>query len=209
MKYKVGDKVRVRRDLEVGKDYGKRAVVPEMANLAGMIATIKSVGRDYYELEEDIYLFDWTDEMIEGLWEENKPKLKLIDILNKIANGELKEGTKLVLGNNGGIEYKGIDDYFMFQGKDLTREVKLIEPDDFADVGKMAETNQFREDTKMIETTDKTKIEELRYSDFWEWDAWSEGTDEEEFVGVETATKILFYKLNEVIRKLNKEDNNE
>jgi hypothetical protein len=68
MKYKVGDKVRVRKDLEVGKDYGKRAVVPEMTNLAGMISTIKSVGRDYYELEEDIDLFDWTDEMIEGLY---------------------------------------------------------------------------------------------------------------------------------------------
>lgn len=163
--------------------------------------------------------------------------MKLIDILNKIANGELKEGTKVIWKVKecwGDIEYTYKDGdlerevcgetiyvYDEMFSRHLKDEVELIEPNDFgksdkmakhnhfADDGKMAETNQFREDTKMIETTDNTKIEGLTYSDFWEWDAWSEGTDEEEFVGVETATKILFDKLNEVIIYINKENNNE
>lgn len=161
MKYKVGDKVRIRKDLEVGKDYGKRAVVPEMTNLKGMMATIKSVGRDYYEIEEDIDLFDWTDEMIEGLWEEcgavpdekatvenfkkQQNKYKLIDILNKIANGELKEGTIVMLhtGLIKGENYKTIElvyrsnylrteeDESIFETMNfniLSDEVELIEP---------------------------------------------------------------------------------
>lgn len=66
--------------------------------------------------------------------------MKLIDILNKIANGELKEGTRVILGKNDSYEYKGIDDWFMVQCKYLNNEVELIEPQ---------------------ETTDNAKIEEL------------------------------------------------
>ena len=35
MKYKVGDKVRVRKDLEVGKDYGNHDVVEDMKKYKG------------------------------------------------------------------------------------------------------------------------------------------------------------------------------
>ena len=118
MKYKVGDKVRVRKDLEVGRAYGCRAFVESMEALLGKVVTIKYVSSEHYELEEDKEYFDWTDEMIEGLWGESKSteqvsksedssvnssvkKLKLIDILNKIANGELKEGTKVKIIDGG------------------------------------------------------------------------------------------------------------
>lgn len=55
------------------------------------------------------------------------------------------------------------------------------------------------------EPTDNTKIEELEYDDFWEWDPYGDGYEQEEFVGTETAIKMIFAKLNEVIRKINKE----
>ena len=149
----------------------------------------------------DKYNDGWllTDEMIEGLWEENKPEYKLIDILNKIANGELKEGTKVKrkdvegLGDleytyiNGDLEREGCcETIYIYEemfSRHLNEEVELIEPNDFADVGKIAET------------TDNTKIEELKYDE----------TDLE-CLGIHSATMFLSIqdKLNEVIRYINK-----
>lgn len=136
--------------------------------------------------------------------------MKLIGILNKIANGELKEGTKVKWGEEI-YTYHGDDELYRTKGTSdfdlwdemylgsLNEEIELIEPNDFTDVGKMAEP------------TDNTteKIEKLDYDDFWEWDPYGDGYEQEEFVGSETAIKMLFEKLNEVIRRLNKEKENE
>lgn len=61
MKYKVGDKVRVRSDLKVGKGYGEHAFVHDMFKFVGKIVTIESVWKQGYRIEEDTYW--WTDEM--------------------------------------------------------------------------------------------------------------------------------------------------
>ena len=81
MKYKVGDKVRI-KSLDwynENKDGGGIVVlsthvfIPEMSEYCGTIVTIKDVFEDiddnvvYYIEEND---FDWTDEMIEGLVED-------------------------------------------------------------------------------------------------------------------------------------------
>lgn len=66
MKYKVGDKVRVRSDLETAVMYGVLCATYEM--LKGKIVTIKSVHDGYYEVVEDNY--KWTDEMLGGLAED-------------------------------------------------------------------------------------------------------------------------------------------
>ncbi len=66
MKYKVGDKVRVRRDLETTVMYGVLCAIDEM--LKEKIVTIKSVHDGYYKVAEDGYR--WTDEMLEGLAED-------------------------------------------------------------------------------------------------------------------------------------------
>lgn len=131
--------------------------------------------------------------------------MKLIDVLNKIANGELKEGTKFVYRGNMYIwednmilNTTNTDVFDIADRSDLNMELELIEPDDFADVGKMAETNQFREDTKMIEPTDNAKIEELI-----DWYQLIDGTTDEEKI------HIVWNKLNEVIRKINRGNNNE
>ena len=70
MKYKVGDKVRVRKDLVEQRDYfmedGSRSdvVIKEMLDACGKVATISRAGYKY-SLEE--YPCCWTDEMFEDL----------------------------------------------------------------------------------------------------------------------------------------------
>ena len=67
MKYKVGDKVRVRKDLVVGKRYGCYPAVSKMVEKSGKLATIRTVHSDFYEIYKDVY--SWTDEMFEPVEE--------------------------------------------------------------------------------------------------------------------------------------------
>ena len=99
-KYNVGDVVKLRDDLEEGERYDELKFDANMENLKNK--PVKIIGID---LEGDYETESWyiNDEMIEGLWEEckeNQDKVKLIDVLNMIAKGELKEGTKVGLRNN-------------------------------------------------------------------------------------------------------------
>lgn len=64
MKYKIGDKVRIRPDLEV-KGYGSESAVEEMTTFSGERVTISKVNTVDYSIEEDDGQFYWTDEMFE------------------------------------------------------------------------------------------------------------------------------------------------
>lgn len=64
MKYKVGDKVRVRRDLTIGK-CGKQFVVGEMLLRRGEIAVITEEFNNSYVISGDADHWLWTDEMLE------------------------------------------------------------------------------------------------------------------------------------------------
>lgn len=67
MKYKVGDKVRVRKDLKVGLRYGNDTFISEMKKYAGKTMTVDAISRlGKYRLTEDIYDCNWTDEMLEN-----------------------------------------------------------------------------------------------------------------------------------------------
>lgn len=68
MKYKVGDKVRIRRDLEVGGIYGSEAFNKNMEQFKRKLVTIIDVGyidKTSYTIKEDGMSFFWTDKMIE------------------------------------------------------------------------------------------------------------------------------------------------
>lgn len=67
MKYKVGDKVRVKSDLVVGKSYGEHVFVYDMIKFSGKIVAIESVLKYGYHIKEGAYL--WTDEMFESVEE--------------------------------------------------------------------------------------------------------------------------------------------
>lgn len=64
MKYKIGDKVLVRPDLEEGKKYGDEVVMSNMLYLKGKIVTIEHIDHpNYYRIKEDPDQWYWTDEM--------------------------------------------------------------------------------------------------------------------------------------------------
>ena len=66
-KFKIGDKVKVRSDLEEGTDYGKYGTTFPMIEFKGLFVTITKVYSDFYDIKEDKGLCGWTDEMFEPL----------------------------------------------------------------------------------------------------------------------------------------------
>lgn len=90
LKYKVGDKVRIKsldwynenKDKDGFVDFSTSVFVPGMSQFCGKIVTIE----DVFEEEDDVVYcmegidYDWTNEMFEGLVEEEaKPKFKVGD----------------------------------------------------------------------------------------------------------------------------------
>lgn len=77
MKYKVGDKVRIREDLVMGGIYDGSVAVDDMVDMCGNVVTIENIitiGRDDealgYYIKEDPNSYLWTDEMFEPVEEE-------------------------------------------------------------------------------------------------------------------------------------------
>ena len=88
MKYKVGDKVRIRnikwykKMLSIpsklfwinksigffdGIRCGSRVFTDEMCKFCGKVMTIQEIGTTFYLMEEDEIKYEFTDEMIEGI----------------------------------------------------------------------------------------------------------------------------------------------
>jgi hypothetical protein len=77
MKYKVGDKVRVRNDLVVNKTYGDGVWFrSDMARYKSQIVTISKVGDCFYNIKEDRCCWSWIDEMFEDVLENNVGEIK-------------------------------------------------------------------------------------------------------------------------------------
>lgn len=85
--YKPGDKVRVRRDLCVGKIYDGIVFVPEMKGYSEEIVTIKKVthstlfSHHVYLIEESFVSYLWTDEMFEPVTTLNISADEILDFL--------------------------------------------------------------------------------------------------------------------------------
>lgn len=85
MKYKVGDKVRVRSDLEVNMDYGPQTFVREMSQYIGKVVTISETYSNRYNIKEDEDEWSWTDEMFEGLVDDELTAEEATRILGEIC----------------------------------------------------------------------------------------------------------------------------
>lgn len=83
MKYKVGDKVRIREDLVTGGNYGGSVAVDDMADMGGSVVTIERVGNLGYYIEEDPDGYCWTDEMFEPV--EEMSAIEALEILSEIC----------------------------------------------------------------------------------------------------------------------------
>lgn len=84
MKYKVGDKVRVRKDLNESTYYGGYGMYSEMLDKVGCVATIEKLLSDCYRINECGYM--WTDEMFEGLAEDELTVEEAIRIQAEICS---------------------------------------------------------------------------------------------------------------------------
>ena len=84
MKYKIGDKVLVRSDLEEGKTYGDEVVMSDMLYFKGKIVTIEHVDHpNHYRIKEDLDQWHWTDEMFSEK-ESEKVKSEYLSYLEEI-----------------------------------------------------------------------------------------------------------------------------
>ena len=90
-KYKIGDRVKIREDLNENERYGCQIFVDTMCKMRGLTLTIDRVNdNDTYRMKEIGY--NWTDEMIEGLAEEtiNKKMLEFVFKKYGITKEELE-----------------------------------------------------------------------------------------------------------------------
>ena len=97
MKYKVGDKVKVRSDLKTSVLYGSLYAVAEM--IKKKIVTITYVYDGCYKVVEDDYA--WTDEMLEGLAEDELTAEEAIRLKGEMCAGKTCNNCKLSSKNNG------------------------------------------------------------------------------------------------------------
>lgn len=99
MKYKIGDKVRVRSDLVENKTYGGWGALEDMVKMRGEIVTIRRVRSSAYELEEKGLM--WTDDMFEGLVEDELTAEEAIILRSEMCANTSCCDCKLSGRNNG------------------------------------------------------------------------------------------------------------
>lgn len=109
MKYKVGDKVRVRSDLEAGKGYGNDVFTKEMKEFKSKIVTIERVISDGYRIKEDYHKLSWTEEMF-LLATFTKSDLKTGHVV-EYRNGKRRMVVKAVLINGNGNASENLSSY--------------------------------------------------------------------------------------------------
>lgn len=98
MKFKVGDKVKVRNDLVVGDKYGLDYFMSDMEEFKDRNFIIEQVLDDKYILKNtDGWL--WTDEMLETVEEK-----EMLDSVNEISKIELETNHPKHYNSNGNYE---------------------------------------------------------------------------------------------------------
>ena len=119
MKYKVGDKVRIRKDLSIGCEYDNIGFVSTMARFRGKVVTIADTLGGGYEIQEDRRQHYWTDKMIKCkaervIFKGNKTTLKTEsgkEIISKCSENDKfdkEKGVLMCIAKKAGYEYQDI-----------------------------------------------------------------------------------------------------
>ena len=145
-KYKVGDRVKVRSDLEYGKVYGLDYATSVMAEFSGKVVTIETlliIGK--YRVKECGY--NWTDEMFSGL-AEGPACATEADTLDSIADilQDYKDSGRLTeLDALHAINMRLSEHYIGYgvEPPDITRCIPDDSPDD-ADVATFQEPEELK-----------------------------------------------------------------
>ena len=169
MKYKVGDKVKIREDLVTDELYDKCFFNKNMQKFRGSILTIKKIVNIdpienpvyVYKVEEDYDNWSFTDSMIEGLVKENKI-IKEKDMRNfKIVNYKKYEDKAVILEFDDGTEEKAVccegDKFELERGVEVAVLKKIFGAEGYRNMLKTA-MNQIADIDKAAE--DKKKNEE-------------------------------------------------
>lgn len=101
MKFKVGDRVRIRTDLKICEKYGSQYFVRDMNQHKGEIAIITRVFDDYYFINLDS--FNWTDEMLKP-FDADLTISQLQSEIDKLSN-KVQEEYSNVISNRGKVNY--------------------------------------------------------------------------------------------------------
>lgn len=101
MKYKVGDRVRVRSDLEIGAPYGDWLFSSGMNDYKGKVVTISVTYQNKYRVREDKERWVWTDEMLEGLVEDELTAEEAIILRAEMCKNTLCSECRSGKRNNG------------------------------------------------------------------------------------------------------------
>lgn len=118
MKYKVGDKVKVRSDLKAYEIYGSNMLTKSMEKFSGKTVTISGVGITSYAIEEMEVAY-WTDEMLEPVEEMSAEELvKIIGNICEVHN----ECEKCPL-----LEVRGEEYCMIGIGKNADKTLKIAE----------------------------------------------------------------------------------
>ena len=160
MKFKVGEKVKIKKNLKEGYGF-KYYVADEMEKFKGKTVTIYSVNSEAYRIEEDNMSWDWTEDMFEGLAIITKEELFKMPIGTKITT-DLEENNIFVkVGENDfcnndcdHIEYDNIKEDLSL---DYYKEGKIIE------IQEPNYTTIYKEDKQVKEMTIAEIEKELGY----------------------------------------------
>ena len=101
MKYKIGDTVRVRVDLNSEKTYNGISVsIPMVRNLAGKEVTISHFNGKVYKIKEDNNIWNWTDPMFVPIERDNCSINKITGYGTVIT---LEDGTRIYQSKEGHV----------------------------------------------------------------------------------------------------------
>ncbi|MBI6005974.1 hypothetical protein H8J86_08400 [Clostridium perfringens] len=95
---KVGDKVKIREDLEVGQRYGGAFFASGyMESLKGKEAIITDIFTGGYNIDIDIEDWSWTEEMLEKIEAKNIKELTFRKVITNIKEGETWESENYII----------------------------------------------------------------------------------------------------------------